>query len=148
MDVQESRKVLAIAARTGKNGPMREIECVSASPEGGLEGDVPAPAHRRITLLSADQWKETIKDLGAELPWHTRRANILIEGGSLEELIGSSVTLGATKIKVNAETTPCQLMDKIHPGLRQAWVADCRGGVYGEIIEGGVINVGDSLVVC
>ncbi len=143
-----SRKILAIAVRTEKNGPMRETDRVHASPDDGLDGDLPAAAHRRITLLSHEQWSETTRELKAELPWHTRRANILLDGGSLKDLIGSTVKLGDLRIKINAETVPCGLMDKIHAGLREALVPDCRGGVYGEIVEGGTIKVGDALTVC
>ncbi|GJM25864.1 MAG: hypothetical protein DHS20C16_22790 [Phycisphaerae bacterium] len=147
MGEEMGRKILAIAVRTEKNGPMQEIEQVDVSPDDGLEGDLPAAAHRRITLLSTEQWTETTKGLGADLPWHTRRANVLLEGGSLEDLIGSTIRLGNLKVKVNAETKPCGLMDKIHMGLREALVPDCRGGVYGEIVEGGTIKVGDALKV-
>lgn len=137
--------VLAIAIRTAKNGPMQEADCVKTNEAEGLEGDVPASANRAITLLSADQWAETTESLGADLPWHTRRANVLVEGGSMEALIGATLQLGELKIRVNAETKPCGLMDKIYPGLREALVPDCRGGVYGEIIEGGTLKVGDTL---
>lgn len=147
MGEEMGRRILAIAVRTEKNGPMQERDHVHASPENGLDGDLPTSAHRRITLLSTDQWTETTKWLGADLPWHTRRANVLLEGGSLEKLIGSTVRLGEVSVKVNAETVPCQLMDKIHMGLREALVPDCRGGVYGEIVEGGTFKVGDVLQV-
>ena len=140
--------VLAIAIRTTKNGPMQEIESVEVSKADGLEGDVASAVHRGITLLSTDQWAETNQALGTDLPWHTRRANVLLAGGSLQHLIGSTVQLGGVKIKVNAETEPCGLMDKLHPGLREALVPDCRGGVYGEILEGGMLKVGDTLSVC
>ncbi len=148
MSLETDRRILAIAVRTEKNGPMQEIDTVVVTPDDGLEGDLPAPSHRRITLLSTDQWSQTTGELGADLPWHTRRANILLNGGSLEGLIGSTVQLGELKIRVNAETRPCGLMDKIHMGLREALVPDCRGGVYGEIVEGGTIKVGDQLTAC
>ncbi len=140
--------VLGIALRTAKKGPMQEIDRVNVSKADGLEGDVSAAVHRGITLLSADQWAQTTETLGADLPWHTRRANVLLEGGSLQKLIGSTVQLGELKIKVNAETEPCGLMDQLHPGLRAALVPDCRGGVYGEIVEGGTLKVGDTLEAC
>ena len=148
MGEEKGRKILAIAVRTEKNGPMQERAQAHASPENGLDGDLPAPVHRRITMLSTDQWTETTSVLGTEFPWHTRRANVLLEGGSLEDLIGSTVRLGELSVKINAETVPCQLMDKIHLGLREALVPDCRGGVYGEIVEGGTLKVGDVLTVC
>ena len=134
MGEQLGRKILAIAVRTEKKGPMRETDRVSATPDDGLEGDLPAAAHRRITLLSNEQWSETTRELNAELPWHTRRANVLLEGGSLKSLIGSTVKLGELTIKVNAETEPCGLMDKLHMGLREALTPDCRGGVRSNYI--------------
>ncbi|NOX59657.1 MAG: MOSC domain-containing protein [Planctomycetes bacterium] len=140
--------ILAIAVRTAKEGPMREIDQAVVQQGGGIEGDLPAPHHRSITLLSASQWAQTTKQLEVELPWHTRRANVLLDSDSLEGLIGCTIQLGETKIQINAETTPCGLMDRLHPGLRKALAPGCRGGVYGEVIEGGVIKVGDALSVC
>ena len=83
MGEQLGRKILAIAVRTEKKGPMRETDRVSATPDDGLEGDLPAAAHRRITLLSNEQWSETTRELNAELPWHTRRVPLHLMRGML-----------------------------------------------------------------
>jgi MOSC domain-containing protein YiiM len=34
-------------------------------------------------------------------------------------------------------------MDEAHDGLREALSADWRGGVYGKVLEGGPIRIGD-----
>jgi len=38
-------------------------------------------------------------------------------------------------------------MDQQHAGLRQALVPDCRGGVYGQVLTGGTILVGDAVTL-
>ena len=35
------------------------------------------------------------------------------------------------------------LMDQQHAGLRRALVPDCCGGVYGQVLTGGTVRVGD-----
>ncbi len=139
-------KVLGIALRTTENGPMREVSAARASENGGLDGDVQPSADRGITFLAAGQWKQVTDELGSRLPWHTRRANILVGSDALGDLIGKTIKIGEVRIRINAETKPCGLMDKLHDGLRAALKPDCRGGVYGTILRGGQIRVGDDVV--
>jgi MOSC domain-containing protein YiiM len=44
-------------------------------------------------------------------------------------------------------TDPCRVMDEQYAGLRSALVPDARGGVYGRVVQGGEIRLGDSIVV-
>jgi MOSC domain-containing protein YiiM len=140
-------RVLAIAVRGPKTGPMRELERVALHVEGGLAGDAPATSVRGITLLASRQWRQVQEELGVELPWHTRRANVLIEADSLAHLMKKSVRLGPVPVRIHAETKPCGLMDELHPGLRAALTPDCRAGVYGTIEADGEIAIGDALVL-
>jgi MOSC domain-containing protein YiiM len=68
---------------------------------------------------------------------------LLIGGLDLSATIGRTLSIGSTRIQVHGETKPCGLMDQQHAGLRQALVPDCRGGVYGQVLTGGTILVGD-----
>lgn len=139
--------VLAVAIRTSQRGPMKEVPAATAKVDGGLDTDIPVSRARGITFLSANQWRQVNKELAVELPWHTRRANVLIDSDSLADLIGKSVRVGPVLLKITGETRPCELMDSLHQGLRTALTPDCRGGVHGRVIEGGTIRVGDQMVV-
>jgi MOSC domain-containing protein YiiM len=140
-------RVVSIALRTQVKGPMQEVEQAEARFDEGLTGDVPSQPHRSITFISAEQWHEVVRELGVELPWHTRRANVLVEGLRLADLIGRRIGVGEVEVTVNAETTPCGYMDELHPGLRDALSPDCRAGVYGRITKAGEIKIGDRITM-
>ena len=88
-----------------------------------------------------------MRDLGQDLPWHTRRANVLTEGIDLAATIGKRLRIGEVEIDVHDETRPCKLMDELCPGLRQALKPDKRGGVVGEVVRPGVIHVADTVTL-
>ena len=138
--------VTAIALRLGPGRPMRTVSEAVAAKNGGLEGDQRASPNRGITFISAQQWRQTMSEMGIDLPWHTRRANVLIDCGGLADLIGSTITVGEVEVLIHAETKPCQGMDQQYPGLLDALTQDCRGGVYGQVVKGGRIEVGDEVV--
>ncbi len=137
----------AIAVRTVKNGPMKELSRVEARADGGVDGDLPSALDRGITLLSADQWERVTRDLDRDLPWHTRRANVLVSGPGLGRLIGQEIQVGAVGVAVTGETKPCKLMDQLCPGLRAALTPECRGGVLGRITQSGTLAIGDDIVL-
>ncbi len=140
-------KVLGIALRTAVEGPMKEVRTIYGFTGRGLEGDLQSSPHRGITFISARQWEDVTREVGTVLIWHARRANVLVDCGSMEPLIGKEVRLGEMRIRIQGETQPCGLMDKIRPGLRAALTPDCRGGVHGEILKGGSFSVGDILTL-
>lgn len=140
-------RILSIALRSPDTGPMREVTRADAVAGGGLVGDVKSTEQRGITLLASGQWKRVIDELAADLPWHMRRANVLVECDALGHLIGRRIRVGPVEVEVIAETRPCALMDQQHAGLRAALVPDCRGGVYGRILTSGTIRVGDAVRV-
>jgi len=136
-------KVLKIALRTRPKGPMQEVLEATGSENGGLTGDVNSRPDRGITFLASKQWAEATRELEKELPWHTRRANVLVDAADLGELIGRTISVGDVRVKINAETKPCSLMDRLEPGLKAALTPDCRAGVYGRILNNGQIRIGD-----
>ncbi|MBL1217960.1 MAG: MOSC domain-containing protein [Planctomycetes bacterium] len=138
--------IQSLALRTAVRGPMKEVDHAEAVADGGLVGDVPeTEPDRGITFLSAPQWHTICSELGADLPWHTRRANVLVEsGGGLADWLGRVIQIGnQVRVHIRGETEPCDLMDQLHPGLSEALDSDCRGGVFGRVLEGGPIRVGD-----
>jgi len=87
-------RVVGIAVKTVRRGPMRPIDEAKAVVDGGITVDLRPSRKRGITLLSREQWDEATAELGVDLPWLTRRANVLVEGLRMGELIGRRVRLG------------------------------------------------------
>lgn len=138
--------VRGIAVKTARRAPLREIAEAEAVEGGGITEDLPVSPKRGITLLDLSAWRETCREIGEDLPWTTRRANVLVEGADLQSLIGKTVRLGGVEIAVGGETDPCSRMREFHPDLEERLKPQCRGGVYGRVVRGGVFRVGDSLV--
>jgi MOSC domain-containing protein YiiM len=139
--------VQAIAIRAQKGEPMVETIQRRAVVGKGLVGQGGAKGQRGITLISADKWFDATRELDHILPWHARRANILVQGIDLESTVGKCIRVGEVNLRIWEETKPCALMDKIYPGLRKVLEKDFRGGVLAEVLSEGTIRVGDPITV-
>ena len=53
------------------------------------------------------------------------------------DLIGRTVRFGQVTLQVLAETLPCELMDRLQPGLWNALKPNCRAGVCCRVLTGG-----------
>jgi MOSC domain-containing protein YiiM len=109
----------------------------------GLEGNGRLGGKRQVTILALEAWQEACRELGTELSPALRRANLLVRGIELAESEGKVLSIGACRLLVRGETTPCARMDQVHPGLRRALEPQWRGGVYGELLDDGEIAVRD-----
>jgi len=127
---------------------MELVEDVTAVENGGIEPHHEVKPHRGITFISSEQWTQVQQELNEpDLPWHMRRANVLVEGLVMTDLIGKTVQIGDVVVDVTKETEPCGLMDELHNGLRKTLEPDCRAGVHGQIVQGGKFRVGDVITV-
>jgi MOSC domain-containing protein YiiM len=114
--------------------------------EAGVEGDPRGePGPRQVSLLSQDLWTKACRELGVDLPWTLRRANLLIEGVGLQSAVGRRLHVGPVVIEITDVSVPCETMDAQHPGLRRVLEDDSRGGLVGRVVEGGDIKVGDTV---
>ncbi len=139
--------VEALSAWDGDGRPLREVDEQRALRHKGFVGDARGKGKRGLTLLSAEQWEQTTRDVAKSLPWHTRRANILVSGIDLPATIGRRLRIGEVEIYVWDETRPCALMDELCPGLRAALKPDRRGGVHGQVLNDGTIRAGDPITL-
>lgn len=139
--------VRALAIKPAHGAPMEDATEVEVTISEGVVGNVEQSSYRRVTLLSEELWADVQQEAGAELPWHTRRANILTAGVDLPSLTGKTVRVGDVELNINGETKPCNQMDDAHYGLQAIMKPEWRGGVYGSVQRGGAIKVGDSIVI-
>jgi len=136
-----------IAFRPADGEAMREVSSCRVEPGRGLDLENRKPGKREVTLLSAETWLEVCRELGTQLPWYTRRANLLIEGIDLPKSVGKTLCIGAVRILIHGETRPCGLMDQQFAGLRETLKPNMRGGVHGEVITGGELHVSDKVLI-
>jgi MOSC domain-containing protein YiiM len=138
----------AIAFRRQAKGPMLEIASVAISREAGVVPDTRGkPGRRQVTLLSLQSWQETCAELGAELPWTVRRANLLIDGLCFSAAdVGRVLLIGDVELQIMLETDPCTRMDAQHEGLTAALTPHWRGGVCCRVLSDGTIRTGDVVV--
>lgn len=143
-------RLIAIARRAKSRAPMEEIATGEITLAAGLTGDFRGakfPA-RQVTVLAIEDWEAALADLAGiagppELPWTTRRANLLVEGVRLPRAKGAILQIGLVQLAVTGQTNPCHRMEEAHRGLLSALHPHWRGGVTCRVVEPGAITVGD-----
>ncbi|TNE41058.1 MAG: MOSC domain-containing protein [Alphaproteobacteria bacterium] len=141
-------KIAGIARASKPRQPMEEITSITISVEKGLEGDRRgAMPGAQVTLISEEAWARACAEVGKDLPWTTRRANLLVSGQDFNESKGMEVRIGDVHLRVTQETDPCSMMEAAQEGLKAALTPDWRGGARCEVLSGGTISVGDEVLV-
>ena len=112
----------------------------------GLSGSADQAGRRQISLLEREVWDRVMADLGASLDPVVRRANLLVSGVALAHSRGRILRVGGVRLRIWCHTAPCERMDEALPGLREALRDDWFGGACAEVLEGGLIRVGDPVV--
>lgn len=138
-----SGEIAAIWIKRAKGGPMDSAGGAELVAGAGIVGNANQGGKRQVTVIAEEAWREAERELGSEVDPRARRANVMIRGIDLEQTRGRILRLGGCAIRIFGETRPCELMDRMHDGLREALGTGWRGGVYGEVVEGGVIRIGD-----
>ncbi len=137
-------RVLCIARRNVKRGPMQLLEQAGISIAAGVDGDTRGkPGRRQVTVLSASAWIEACNLANTDQPWVARRANVLVDGLDLRFSEGAVLYLGdEIELLITGELAPCERMDDASPGLRLALADGWRGGVTCSVRRGGKLAVG------
>ena len=143
-----SGRVLAIARCLVKRGPMELLPEAAISLDKGVEGDPRGHKKgRQVTVMSREAWQDACAQLGKELDWTTRRANVLVEGVDLAFTKHRKLRIGGVRFTIAMQTQPCFLMDEFESGLRDALKPDWRGGACCTVDTAGIIRVGDEVEV-
>ncbi len=141
-------KVLGIARKAASRAPMEEIPSAAITVESGVGGDYCGRVQKRqVTVLSKDAWNAACAQLGSEIPWTTRRANLLVDGVSLENTDGMKLRVGEVELRITGETGPCHRMEEQYAGLRAAMTPDWRGGVSCTVMVAGTVKLGDKVAL-
>lgn len=111
----------------------------------GLANNVDRSRRRQVTLLEREVWERVMTSLGASLDAVVRRANLLVSGVSLVRTRGRILRIGETRVVIGGELTPCYKMDQVLPGLEAALKPEWSGGVFAQVLDGGIISLGDAI---
>lgn len=138
-----SGELEAIWRKLRRRQPMRPLEEAWLVEGKGLEKNLHEGGRRQVTVIARGAWERAEEELGRSVDPSARRANLLVRGVELADSEGRILRVGGCSILVRGETTPCCRMDEEAEGLQEALRPEWRGGVYGEVLEGGKVVVGD-----
>lgn len=136
-------KLEAIWLKPMRRRPMKPVEAATLLANRGIVGNANQNGRRQVTIISLEQWRAAEASLGTPADPALRRANLMVSGIDLAKTRGKLLMIGSCTIEVWGETRPCRTMDEGLPGLQEALRPDWGGGVFGIIVKGGVIHVGD-----
>lgn len=146
-------KLVAIYTTPTAGAPMESHDEVRAVSGGGLAGDRYAAAAgtfsdrggegREITLI-AREGIDAANQSGVLIePYETRR-NLVTEGIDLDHLVGRTFAVGEVVLRGVRDCPPCGYLQKVtRPGVLAA--LQDRGGLRADIVQPGVIRVGDEI---
>lgn len=135
----------AIWLKRAHRGPMDEVREATAVAGRGLAGSVDRSRRRQVTIISREVWQQVMAELGADTPPSSRRANLMVSGIELANTRGRTLRVGGVRLAIGGETTPCERMDEALPGLRAALRPEWGGGVFAQVLDDGIITVGDAV---
>lgn len=143
MGLTEGGHVSHLYLNVGHREPLQPMESVSFVGGKGIEGDrhFSSQGNRQILLMDM----ETLDQLG--LTPGIVRENVTTAGLDLAALVGGKkIRIGKQVVlEISEPCAPCSRMDEIRPGLRLQ--LEGRRGMLAVVVEGGIADVGDSIVV-
>jgi len=138
--------VAAILVAADAEAPLSRVDEAEALAGRGLAGDRYAAGRGtfgpgrgyQLTLVEG----EVLDEIG--LPWEAARRNVVTRGASLNGLVGRRFHIGAVECIGRRLAEPCAHLERLaRPGLLRPLVH--RGGLRADIVEGGVIRLGDEI---
>ena len=139
-------KLEAIWVKRMKGGPMDAQETATLKTARGIVDNANQGGKRQVTIIEKEVWDDLMARFQISADPSSRRANLMISGNlGLANTNGRVLQIGECQIRIYGETRPCEQMDGVHQGLREAMKADWGGGAFGEILNDAEIKVGDAV---
>lgn len=135
----------AIWIKRARGGKMDPAQRATLAAKKGVVGNADWGGWRQVTIIEQEVWESVTSGLGVTLDPSTRRANLMVSGLGLANCRDKVISIGGVRLKMVNETAPCNLMDKEHPGLKDALKPDWGGGAFGYVLDDGEIAVGDEV---
>jgi len=145
MDGTRAGRLESIWIKRAHRGAMAPVESASLVAGRGLVGNADQGGRRQVTIIEKEVWQRHMAALGGSLDPSMRRANLMVSGFPLAGARGRTFRVGACRIRIFGETKPCERMEAALPGLRGQMYPDWGGGAFGEVLDDGGIQVGDTV---
>jgi MOSC domain-containing protein YiiM len=144
-------RVEAIALAPAAGAPVRLVASARALEGAGLQGDRYADGTgtfaagrpgAALTLVDAGVLDELGAQRGAPVD---HRRNVVVRGTDLNALVGRRFRLGEVVCEGRRLCEPCAHLERLNAGGVLRPLVH-RGGLRADIVEGGVLRVGDALL--
>lgn len=154
--MQVPSAVLSLHVAPSAAAPMCSVSEVRAVAGRGLEGDRyfsglgtysnrPGTGHH-VTLIEIEALEALKREYQVDVASDLCRRNIVTRGTPLNHLVEKEFRVGEVVLRGTRSCEPCTHLEKLSaPGTLRGLIH--RGGLRAEIVSGGIIRVGDSIVL-
>ncbi len=146
--------VVLITIAKGGGEATAPIDQVRAVAGRGLEGDryfnktgtfsSSSGNGREVTLIESEAIDAAARDCGCEMEYEDTRRNIVTRGVALNDLVDREFRVGDVRMRGVRLCEPCNVSFP-EADMKNAFVS--RGGLRADILNDGVISIGDSVEV-